>query len=52
MPPAEAFVAGHRLDAEQRAAWAAKMQPVWQELGTELVGEEVMARLKDTAGVN
>lgn len=42
----------HQLNAEQRAAWAAKMEPVWQELGTELVGEEVMARLKEIAGVN
>jgi len=51
------FIAGegvgvHKLNTEQRAAWAAKMQPVWKELGTDLVGEEVMMRLKEIAGVN
>lgn len=39
------------LSAEQRAAWADAMQPVWKELGTDLVGEEVMTRLKEIAGV-
>ena len=42
----------HYLDDEQRAAWAEAMKPVWDELGTELVGEEVMARLKEIAQVN
>lgn len=42
----------HVLTGEQRAAWATAMQPVWDELGTELVGEEVIARLKTIAGVN
>lgn len=41
----------HALNDEQRAAWAAAMKPVWDELGTGLVGEEVMVRLKDIAGV-
>lgn len=39
----------HDLTAEQRQAWIDAMQPVWQELGTDLVGEEVMARLKAIA---
>lgn len=52
-----AFMAGegvkiNYLGAEQRAAWAEAMQPVWKELGTDLVGEEVIARLKAIAGVN
>lgn len=39
----------HDLSAEDRAAWAAAMQPVWQELGTDLVGQDVMDRLKEIA---
>ncbi len=42
----------HYLNDEQRAAWAEAMKPVWDELGTELVGEEVMVRLKEIAGVS
>ncbi len=41
----------HYLDDAQRAAWAAAMMPVWEELGTGIVGEEVMARLKEIGGV-
>jgi len=41
----------HYLSDEQRAAWAEAMKPVWQELGEDLVGKEVMARLKEIAGV-
>lgn len=44
-------VAVHRLDATQRAAWSAAMKPVWDELGTAQVGEEVMARLKEIGNV-
>lgn len=49
------FMAGegvqvHDLTDDQRAAWIEAMQPVWQELGTDLVREEVMARLKAIAG--
>ncbi|WP_417811807.1 TRAP transporter substrate-binding protein [Thalassospira alkalitolerans] len=48
------FMAGegvkiHDLTAEQRAVWVEAMQPVWQELGTDLLGEEVMTRLKSIA---
>lgn len=50
-----AYMAGegvniHELTPEQRADWAAAMQPVWQELGTDLVGEEVTTRLKEIGG--
>lgn len=41
----------NKLDDEQRAAWAASMSPVWKELGTDLVGDDVIARLKEIAGV-
>ncbi len=41
----------HALSDDQRAAWVEAMQPVWHELGTELVGEEVMSRLREIAGV-
>ncbi|GLQ35084.1 C4-dicarboxylate-binding periplasmic protein DctP [Amylibacter marinus] len=51
------FMAGegvgiHYLSDEQRAAWAEAMKPVWQELGNGLVGDDVMNRLKEIAGVN
>ncbi len=39
----------HDLSTEDRAAWAAAMQPVWQELGTDLVGGAVMERLQAIA---
>lgn len=42
----------HYLTDEQRAAWVEAMKPVWAELGDGLVGEEVMARLKEIAEVN
>ncbi len=35
----------HELNAEQKAAWAAAMRPVWEEFGIPLVGEEAMHRL-------
>ena len=35
----------HELNAEQKAAWAAAMRPVWAEFGVPLVGEAAMARL-------
>jgi C4-dicarboxylate-binding protein DctP len=41
----------NKLDDAQRAGWAAAMSPVWKELGTVLVGEDVMTRLKQIAGV-
>lgn len=41
----------HELTPEQRANWAEAMQPVWQELGNDLVGDEVTARLKEIGGV-
>lgn len=41
----------NRLDDTQRAAWASAMSPVWQELGYDLVGDAVMARLKEIAEV-
>lgn len=41
----------HWLTDEDRAVWAEAMRPVWTELGTKLVGEEVVNRLKEIAGV-
>lgn len=41
----------HTLDEQQKQAWVTAMQPVWNELGDQLVGEEVMARLKEIANV-
>ena len=41
----------HYLTDEQRAVWVEAMKPVWAELGDGLVGEEVMARLKEIADV-
>lgn len=41
----------HELTPEQRADWAEAMQPVWKELGDDLVGEQVTARLKEIGGV-
>lgn len=50
------FMAGegvqiHELSADQRAAWSNAMQPVWKELGEDLVGADVIARLKEIAGI-
>lgn len=42
-------ISSGRVTDDQRAAWVKAMQPVGQELGTELVGAEVMARLKTIA---
>ncbi|MCA2012174.1 TRAP transporter substrate-binding protein [Cereibacter sphaeroides] len=42
---ATAGVPIHDLTAEQRAAWAEAMRPVWHEFGDEVVGEAVMSRL-------
>jgi TRAP-type C4-dicarboxylate transport system substrate-binding protein len=39
------------LTPEQHDAWAAAMKPVWEEFGTDIVGEEVMARLREIGGV-
>lgn len=41
----------NRLTEEQRQQWAAATQPLWKELGDNMVGEKVMARLKEIAGV-
>jgi C4-dicarboxylate-binding protein DctP len=43
---AEQGVQIHDLSDEDRSAWIEAMQPVWQHLGTDLVGEDVMSRLK------
>ena len=37
----------HELNAEQKAAWAAAMRPVWTEFGVPLVGEPAMNRLME-----
>lgn len=39
----------HRLDASQKAAWQKAVSPVWKELGEDLVGKEVMDRLRKIA---
>lgn len=36
----------HDLNAAQRKAWQDAVAPVWQTLGEDVVGKEVMARLK------
>lgn len=36
----------HDLSDENRSVWIEAMQPVWQHLGTDLVGEDVMSRLR------
>jgi len=36
----------HRLTAEQKKAWQKAVAPVWKTLGEDVVGPEVMARLK------
>ena len=36
----------HDLNAEQRKAWQTAVAPVWKTLGEDVVGKEVMARLK------
>ncbi len=41
----------NELTPEQRAAWAAAMKPVWKEFGDDVVGEAVMARLREIGGV-
>lgn len=40
------------LDETQRAAWIELLSPVWTELGVNLVGDEVMARLKKILGID
>lgn len=42
----------HELDDAQKAAWAEAMQPVWEEYGTVIAGEEVMNRLREIAEVS
>lgn len=37
----------HRLNAEQRKAWQEAVAPVWKELGEDVVGKEVMDRLRE-----
>ncbi|MEP9375085.1 TRAP transporter substrate-binding protein [Aquabacter sp. CN5-332] len=37
----------YSLTPEQRAQWVAAVQPVWKEFGDNVVGPEVMARLKE-----
>jgi len=39
----------HKLNAEQTKAWQKAVTPVWKELGEDLVGAEVMTRLKKIA---
>ncbi|MEI4488708.1 TRAP transporter substrate-binding protein [Frigidibacter sp. MR17.14] len=51
-----AFIEGqgktiNRLTPEQRAAWSSAMEPVWKTQGYDLVGDEIMAKLKAIAGV-
>lgn len=47
----QAGVKINTLTPEQRALWVAAMKPVWKALGDDLVGEAVMKRLKEIAGV-
>ncbi|GGE31298.1 C4-dicarboxylate ABC transporter [Agaricicola taiwanensis] len=35
----------HELTPEQRKAWVTAVKPLWDTLGTELVGKDVMAKL-------
>lgn len=49
------FMAGegvqiHDLSEADRAAWVAAMAPVWKEMGSDLVGDEVLDRIKAIAG--
>jgi C4-dicarboxylate-binding protein DctP len=37
----------HELTPEQRKAWVDAVKPLWDSLGTELVGKDVMARLME-----
>ena len=39
----------HRLNADQKKAWQKAVAPVWKTLGEDVVGPEVMARLKQIA---
>lgn len=43
---AEQGVQIHDLSDEDRSAWIEAMQPVWKHLGTDLVGDDVMSRLR------
>jgi len=38
-----------KLNAEQKKAWQKAVAPVWKKLGADVVGPEVMARLKKIA---
>lgn len=42
----------HELTPEQRAAWVEAMKPVWTEFGDDVVGADVMTRLKEIGGGN
>lgn len=39
----------HRLTPEQQVAWKDAMAPVWEEYGTQIIGEDAMARLTEIA---
>jgi C4-dicarboxylate-binding protein DctP len=39
----------HQLTAEQKQAWQKAVTPVWKQLGDDMVGAEVMTRLKKIA---
>jgi C4-dicarboxylate-binding protein DctP len=39
----------HKLTPEQRKLWQQAVAPVWTELGNNVVGDEVMKRLKEIA---
>lgn len=42
----------HTVTADQRAQWAAAVAPVWKEFGEDIVGSDVMKRLKEIAAAN
>jgi C4-dicarboxylate-binding protein DctP len=42
----------NELTPDQRAQWVEAMKPVWVKFGDEVVGEEVMTRLKEIAAGN
>lgn len=41
----------NKLSPEQRATWIEASRPVWQTYGVDLVGSEVIDRLKEIAGI-
>jgi C4-dicarboxylate-binding protein DctP len=44
-----AGVGVHALSPQQRQQWIDAMAPVWKKLGTDVVGDEVMTRLREIA---